>query len=226
MLSHDRIWAAIDALADRYGMTASGLARKAGLDPTSFNRSKRTSPEGRDRWPSTESIAKILRATGASAEDFLRLVEPSGPVRRSMVPLIGMADARSTELFTDDGLPTGGDGWEEIDFPDLGTSEKVFALEVTGDALAPLYRDGDVLILSPDRADPQGRPGRGAAPQRRDRGRRAQAAAGQVARDPSARPRGRGADDPDGGRALDRPGHVGAPVIRRRGRARTPRARA
>jgi phage repressor protein C with HTH and peptisase S24 domain len=149
MLSHDRIWAAIDALAERYGMTASGLARRSGLDPTSFNRSKRTSPEGRDRWPSTESIAKILRTTGASAEDFLRLVEPSGPVRRSMVPLIGMADARSTELFTDDGLPTGGDGWEEIDFPDLGTSEQVFALEVTGDALAPLYRDGDVLILSP-----------------------------------------------------------------------------
>jgi phage repressor protein C with HTH and peptisase S24 domain len=149
MLSHDRIWAAIDALAERYGMTASGLARRSGLDPTSFNRSKRTSPEGRDRWPSTESIAKILRATGASAEDFLRLVEPSGPVRRSLVPLIGMADARSTELFTDDGLPTGGDGWEEIDFPDLGTSEQVFALEVTGDALAPLYRDGDVLILSP-----------------------------------------------------------------------------
>ena len=149
MLSHDRIWAAIDALAERYGMTASGLARRSGLDPTSFNRSKRTSPEGRDRWPSTESFAKILRATGASAEDFLRLVEPSGPVRRSMVPLIGMADARSTELFTDDGLPTGGDGWEEIDFPDLGTSEQVFALEVTGDALAPLYRDGDVLILSP-----------------------------------------------------------------------------
>jgi len=149
MLSHDRIWAAIDALAERYGMTASGLARRSGLDPTSFNRSKRTSPEGRDRWPSTESIAKILRATGASAEDFLRLVEPSGSVRRSMVPLIGMAEARSTELFTDEGLPTGGEGWEEIDFPDLGTSEKVFALEVTGDALNPLYRDGDVLILSP-----------------------------------------------------------------------------
>jgi phage repressor protein C with HTH and peptisase S24 domain len=65
MLSHDRVWAAIDALAARYGMTASGLARKAGLDATSFNKSKRTSPEGRDRWPSTESISKILRATGA-----------------------------------------------------------------------------------------------------------------------------------------------------------------
>src|SRR3712207_8520104 len=76
MLTHDRIWAAIDQLAERYGMSASGLARKAGLDPTSFNRSKRTSPEGRDRWPSTESVAKVLKATGAGLEEFLRLIEP------------------------------------------------------------------------------------------------------------------------------------------------------
>jgi phage repressor protein C with HTH and peptisase S24 domain len=149
MLSHDRVWAAIDALAARHGMTASGLARKAGLDATSFNKSKRTSPEGRDRWPSTESIAKILRATGATLEDFLRLVEPSGSLRRSMIPLISMTQVSGTgKLFTDEGLPTGGPGWDEIDFPDFG-QEKVFALEVTGDAMAPLYRDGDVLIISP-----------------------------------------------------------------------------
>jgi phage repressor protein C with HTH and peptisase S24 domain len=148
MLSHDRIWAAIDALAARYGMTASGLARKAGLDATSFNKSKRTSPDGRDRWPSTESVAKVLRATGATLEDFLRLVEPGGELRRSMVPLIGMTQAGAGKFFTDDGLPTGGPGWEEIDFPDFG-QEKVFALEVTGDSMLPLYRDGDVLIVSP-----------------------------------------------------------------------------
>ncbi|HZH52489.1 MAG TPA: helix-turn-helix transcriptional regulator [Microvirga sp.] len=149
MLSHDRVWAAIDALAARHGMTASGLARKAGLDATSFNKSKRTSPEGRDRWPSTESIAKILRATGATLEDFLRLVEPSGSLRRSMIPLISMTQAAGAgKLFTDEGLPTGGPGWDEIDFPDFG-QERVFALEVTGDTMAPLYRDGDVLIISP-----------------------------------------------------------------------------
>jgi phage repressor protein C with HTH and peptisase S24 domain len=149
MLSHDRIWSAIDALADRYGMTASGLARKAGLDPTSFNRSKRTSPEGRERWPSTESIAKILRATGASVEEFVRLIDPADSVQRTVVPVVGLSEATNPSLFTDDGLPTGESGWEQIDFPDLGTGEKVFALEVTGDALLPLYRDGDVLILSP-----------------------------------------------------------------------------
>ena len=65
-----------------------------------------------------------------------------------MVPLIGMTQAGSGKFFTDEGLPTGGPGWDEIDFPDFG-QEKVFALEVTGDSMAPLYRDGDMLIVSP-----------------------------------------------------------------------------
>ncbi|MGO4527034.1 S24 family peptidase [Microvirga sp. 2MCAF35] len=148
MLSHERVWAAIDALASRHGMTASGLARKAGLDATSFNKSKRVSPEGRERWPSTESISKILKATGATLEDFLRLVEPSGSLRRSMIPLIGMEDAATGRAFNEEGMPSEGPGWDEIEFPDFG-QEKVFALEVTGDTLAPLYRDGDILIVSP-----------------------------------------------------------------------------
>ena len=149
MLSHDRIWAAIDALAERYGMSASGLARKAGLDATSFNKSKRTSPEGRDRWPSTESISKILRATGASLDEFMKLVEPDVEQRlaRMTVPLVGMAQAGAGRLFDAEGMPAGAN-WDEIDFPDLG-GEKVFALEVTGDSMMPLYRDGEILIVSP-----------------------------------------------------------------------------
>jgi phage repressor protein C with HTH and peptisase S24 domain len=155
MLSHERVWAAIDALASRHGMTASGLARKAGLDATSFNKSKRISPEGRERWPSTESISKILRATGATLEDFLRLVEPSGSLRRSMIPMIGLTDASSGKILTEEGAPAGGPGWDELEFPDFG-QEKVFALEVTGDSMAPLYRDGDVLIVSPTAAPRKG----------------------------------------------------------------------
>ena len=42
-LSHQEIWKALDALAERFDLTPSALARLAGLDPTSFNRSKRTS---------------------------------------------------------------------------------------------------------------------------------------------------------------------------------------
>lgn len=148
MLSHEQIWAAIDRLAERYGYSASGLARRAGLDATSFNRSKRVGPDGRKRWPSTESVSKVLTATGASLEDFVRLVVPrNGPVRTT-IPLIGMTQAGAGRFFNEEGMPAGGPGWEEIEFPDLG-SDRAFALEVQGDSMAPLYRDGDVLIVSP-----------------------------------------------------------------------------
>jgi len=148
MLTHERVWAAIDALASRHGLTASGLARKAGLDATSFNKSKRKSPEGRERWPSTESISKVLRATGTSLEDFLHCVEPSGTLHRSMVPFIHMEQAAKGKILTEDGSPTGGPEWDEIEIPDL-PGEKVFAIEVVGKALGPLYRDGHVVIVSP-----------------------------------------------------------------------------
>nr|USU32533.1 helix-turn-helix transcriptional regulator [Methylobacterium sp. OTU13CASTA1] len=148
MLSHEQIWTAIDRLAERHGFSASGLARRAGLDATSFNRSKRIGPDGRKRWPSTESIAKVLTATGASLDEFLRLIEVRTGPTRSMIPLVGMTQAGSGRLFTDEGMPTGGPGWEEIEFPDLA-DDRAFALEVQGDSMAPLYRDGDVLIVSP-----------------------------------------------------------------------------
>lgn len=70
MLRHADIWRAIDALASSHGMTASGLARRAGLDPTTFNKSKRITRDGKPRWPSTESVSKILQATESSLDEF------------------------------------------------------------------------------------------------------------------------------------------------------------
>lgn len=147
MLSHEQIWLAIDRLAERYGHSASGLARKAGLDATSFNKSKRVGSDGRKRWPSTESIAKVLAATGASLDDFVQLIQPADAAGSTMIPLIGITQAGAGKLFTDEGLPTGGPGWDEIEFPDLG-QDRAFALEVQGESMAPLYRDGDILIVS------------------------------------------------------------------------------
>lgn len=69
-LTHAWIWAALDQLAANHNLSPSGLARLAGLDPTAFNRSKRVTGEGRLRWPSTESLAKVLDATGTSLNDF------------------------------------------------------------------------------------------------------------------------------------------------------------
>ena len=156
VLSHNEIWSALDALAARFDMSPSALARLAGLDPTSFNRSKRTSPEAssRPRWPSTESVAKVLDATGVSFSDFAALAEgaPGGP--RPAVPLIGFAQAGADGYFDDAGFPVG-QGWDEVAFPGVA-DEGAYALEVSGDSMAPVYRDGDRIVVSP-----QARPRRG-----------------------------------------------------------------
>ncbi|MCO6187182.1 helix-turn-helix transcriptional regulator [Rhizobium sp. L1K21] len=159
MISHDGIWGAIDALAARYDLSPSGLARRAGLDPTSFNKSKRLSSDGRLRWPSTESLSKILDATGASLEEFMALVSrntpndglPSGafPPQQPSIPLLGFAQAGAGGFFDDGGFPAG-QGWDVVDFPTSPEKKPgVYALEVQGDSMMPLYRDGDVLIVEP-----------------------------------------------------------------------------
>ena len=73
-LTHEQIWSALDRLAARAQLSPSGLARRAGLDPTTFNKSKRVTPDGRERWPSTESVAKALAAADASIDAFVALI--------------------------------------------------------------------------------------------------------------------------------------------------------
>jgi len=149
MLRHSDIWWAIDRLAQEKGLSASGLARRAGLDPTTFNKSKRITRDGKPRWPSTESISKILQATGASLGEFVTYVDRgSGGVVFGTVPLIGFAQAGSEGFFDDAGYPAGG-AWDEIPFPDLGDPH-AYALEISGDSMEPVYRDGDVVIVSPN----------------------------------------------------------------------------
>jgi len=158
MLSHETIWSAIDALAERHKLTPSGLARRAGLDPTSFNKSKRLGPDGRLRWPSTESISKVLDATGATIDQFMgfmpsaarsQLPDGAFPPQSGSIPLLGFAQAGAGGFFDDGGFPAG-QGWDVVEFP-ASPSRKagVYALEVQGDSMMPLYRDGDVLIVEP-----------------------------------------------------------------------------
>ena len=74
-MNHYQIWHAIELFAKEHGLTCSGLAKRSGLDPTTFNKSKRQSVFGQPRWPSTSSISKILSATGASAQDFFKFIK-------------------------------------------------------------------------------------------------------------------------------------------------------
>src|SRR5258708_6921797 len=145
MLSHKQIWSAMDALAARYGHSPSGLARAAGLDPTTFNKSKRHGPQGRLRWPSTESIAKILHVTGASFEEFVALVSKSGgsrPAPVQMLPFWKLKDAPKKNAFSADGRPMG-KSWDHVPFPNVN-DERAFALEISSDGAAPVFRAGDV----------------------------------------------------------------------------------
>ncbi|KJC43531.1 DNA-binding protein [Bradyrhizobium sp. LTSP849] len=146
MLSHDQIWVALDRLAERAGLSPSGLAKRAGLDPTTFNKSKRVTSDGRERWPSTESIAKALAAADSSMETFVRLIGDGAGDGRS-VPLLGFALAGASGAFDESGFPSG-KGWTEVALPTAEDSH-TFALAISGDALQPAYRDGDVILVSP-----------------------------------------------------------------------------
>ncbi len=151
MLDHNSIWQAIDMLAERHKLSTSALARLAGLDSTAFNKSKRLSKDGRERWPSTESIAKALAATN---EDFDSFWASSGSYSQSppntsvaTVPLLGFAQAGAGGFFDSGGFPVG-QGWDEIKIPGH-SDESTYALEVSGDSMMPLYRNGDIIIISP-----------------------------------------------------------------------------
>ncbi len=148
MLKHSEIWRAVDLLAQQHGLSASGLARRAGLDPTTFNRSKRATRDGKLRWPSTESIAKILEATGASIGEFVSLISENRGMVAPRVPLIGFAQAGTAGYFDDAGYPQGA-GWDEIPFPDIGDAH-AYALEISGDSMEPVYRDGDTIVVGPE----------------------------------------------------------------------------
>jgi phage repressor protein C with HTH and peptisase S24 domain len=146
MLTHAQVWNALDRLAARAKLSPSGLAKRSGLDPTTFNRSKRITPDGRARWPSTESIAKALAATGTNVETFVSLISDKSAATQA-VPLIGFAEAGAGGYFDDGGFPVG-KGWDEIAFPAVN-DEHAYALEISGDSMLPSYRDGDVIVVSP-----------------------------------------------------------------------------
>lgn len=153
-MKHEDVWRAIDTLAAENGLSASGLAKRSGLDATTFNPSKRRMPDGRARWPSTESIAKVLDATNSTLENFTSLVSGARALTSAAartvarrIPLIGLAQAGGNGYFDDGGYPVGG-SWDEVSLPEIA-DPNAYALEISGDSMEPVYRDGDLVIVSP-----------------------------------------------------------------------------
>lgn len=140
MFTHDDIWAAIDRLAETKGLSASGLARQAGLDPTAFNRSKRISPNSKPRWPSTESLSKILAVTDSTMADLLSLmeIEDGGP---AVVPVLSFTSVRAGKLTppkNHDVLPIAFEAGEDS-----------FAVRIDDNRLTPLFRNGAIVVADP-----------------------------------------------------------------------------
>lgn len=147
MFSHSDIWSALDRLANLLSTSPSGLARQAGLDPTTFNKSKRQSPSGKDRWPSTESLSKVLATVEMTFEDFARFADQSyaqGP----SVPLIGHAQAGDSGFFDDSGFPVGA-GWDDVRVPGV-SAPGTYCLQIAGESMSPVMRPGDRVVVSPN----------------------------------------------------------------------------
>ncbi|MCY3753126.1 MAG: helix-turn-helix transcriptional regulator [Alphaproteobacteria bacterium] len=80
--------------------------------------------------------------SGLFAEQLRREGAPA-----STIPVIGHAQAGVHGYFDDAGYPVGA-GWDEVAFPDLG-DPNAYALEIAGDSMEPVYRDGDIVVVSP-----------------------------------------------------------------------------
>lgn len=150
MLTHDQIWRGVDRLALRNGFSPSGLAKRAGLDPTTFNKSKRVTPDGKQRWPGTESLSKILEATQTSMADFVTLIDDTPTVQSRSLEL-KLKSIRLSEItddsFDKSGFP--GDGeWEEVEFPSID-DPRAYIVELDKDVAQDFCRPGSLLVVSP-----------------------------------------------------------------------------
>jgi len=150
MLTHEQIWRGVDRLALRNGLSPSGLAKRAGLDPTTFNKSKRVTQDGKQRWPGTESLSKILEATQANLADFVSLIDET-PVAQSKAPDLKLRSIRlsqvSDESFDKSGFPEDA-GWEEVDFPAID-DPRAYIVELDKDVAQEFCRPGSFLVVSP-----------------------------------------------------------------------------
>ena len=136
MFTHAQIWLGIDRLASSNGYSPSGLAKKAGLDPTSFNKSKRVNPDGKPRWPSTESLSKVLAVTDSNMSDFFSLIDDGKTSVKKITAEDRQKMAHDTAKILLDTKSV------------LFNAAKPFTLK--SERLSPVYIDSRRLISFPD----------------------------------------------------------------------------
>lgn len=67
--------------------------------------------------------------------------------RGQTIPLLAYDDACAYGAFDQAGHPAGPD-WEDVLFPGADIHKDLYAIEVTGPDMAPIYRAGDRIIVS------------------------------------------------------------------------------
>lgn len=148
-ITHDGLWRGIDRLAASRELSVSALARKAGLDPTVFNKSKRVSPNGRLHWPGTESLVRIMEAAGCDLHELVTLIQRDSGLAVPEIPALPLDQAQAqAQHFDRNGYPLEG-RWGRRRFLD-GVDRGCFAVEIQDDRHAPVYRSGALLIAAPD----------------------------------------------------------------------------
>jgi phage repressor protein C with HTH and peptisase S24 domain len=145
-MQHGDIWRGIDLLARKHGLSASGLARRAGLDATAFNKSKRIPKDGRPRWPSTESLSRVLEAVGEDMNEFSALVTGR---RQTTLPLVQQDALQRPDMLARLDDRSGAEA-RQMTLPGDAAAANCFVIEITHDTFAPVYAPGDRLVVSPN----------------------------------------------------------------------------
>lgn len=144
-MKYEEVWNAVDKLAKNRGLSASGLAKLAGLDATTFNKSKRIRPDGKKRWPSLDSINKILEVCNIGFEEFYNISNTGEPREGSTsIPFIKFSKLTEQQNFISKNLDTS--LWNKVMFPD--NRDNLYAIEIDAHNYAPVYKNGAMIMVA------------------------------------------------------------------------------
>lgn len=143
-MKYENVWDAVDKLAKKHGLSPSGLAKLAGLDATTFNKSKRMRPDGKKRWPSLDSINRLLEIFNISFEQFYALSAGEDDKENGSIPFIKLSELPAQ--ITPDMKKIVSHNWNKVLFPDF--KDALYAIEVDHNNFSPFYRIGTLLVVS------------------------------------------------------------------------------
>ena len=146
-MKFEKIWDAIDKFAKNSGMSPSALAKSIGLDATTFNKSKRIRNDGKQRWPSLDSINRILEVYNIEFEDLYKLSDDIHSTKQSLsipyISLSGLSQGSRTDVRKFDIS-----SWRQVQFP--YSTQNMYAIDLDDSCYEPLYNFGSTLVVAKD----------------------------------------------------------------------------